>query len=290
MESFNIKLATPKQVSFREYDEHYRYTDIELNARFVMSVDVSDFDGGKYKDASEVITAVKSDPQELLQKCMRRLPDGKSVVMGFKTLIPDALDVALSDMGITAKSQICGFFLSGESEKEYHEKMLHERPWSEGECGTTDSADPAYPDAQEDESERTARESGYYKVFFQGYGANNFSSDQKFYAPGNNVEVIYSNVISDTRYEFYVTVRDFNVKYDDRNFYRITFVMPDHDVEISHTTQDLRMYNSVNDNYNGFTGMMLQNFEKQPDEWFCTECGHKNKGGNFCPECGTKKL
>ena len=35
------------------------------------------------------------------------------------------------------------------------------------------------------------------------------------------------------------------------------------------------------------TGMMQAGL--QPDEWFCTECGHKNKGGKFCPECGTRK-
>ena len=125
-------------------------------------------------------------------------------------------------------------------------------------------------------------------VIYKNYGMVGFSSKKKFYAPGADVEVIFYGIMTDTSYTFNVTVKDFDVKYDDRNFYRITFVMPEHDVEISCSTQSYMMYHG-NDNNTGMLGMMQPNFEKQPDEWFCSECGHKNKGGKFCPECGSKK-
>ena len=119
-----------------------------------------------------------------------------------------------------------------------------------------------------------------------------FSSEKKFYIPGDNVEVIYKGIMSDTNYTFNVTVRDFDVKYDDGNFFRITFVMPAHDVEISCGMQEMRMYNTardigtVGDCNTGFMGIMQQSFELQPGEWVCSNCGHKNTGGKFCAECG----
>ena len=106
MEPFNIKISTPKQINFREFDEHYRYTDIDLEAMFAMSVDIVDFNGEKYREASDVTAEVESDLMGLFQRCMERLPEGESVVKGFETLIPKAMEAVLSDMEITAKTRI----------------------------------------------------------------------------------------------------------------------------------------------------------------------------------------
>lgn len=286
MEPFNTKIGTPKSVYFREYDACYRYTDLDLEARFAMNVDISEYDCEKYKEASEVVAAIKSNPMELFQKCMNRLPEGKSVVKGFETLIPEAMEAVLSDMGITAKTQIFAFKLTEESEKDYREMMRHERSLSESDYNAPDSVDGVCLDAQEAEFERMARESGLYKLIYKNYGVAGFSSEKKFYAPRDSVEVIYRGIMSDTNYTFGVTAKDFDVKYDDRNFFRITFVMPEHDVEISYTAQEMRMYNTQNDNNTGFMGIMQQSLELQPGEWVCGNCGHKNTGGKFCAECG----
>ncbi len=87
-------------------------------------------------------------------------------------------------------------------------------------------------EAEEAEQEKTAREAGCYKVIYQNYGAVEVRSEKKFYAPGDNVEVVYIGIISDAQYDFKVTVEDFNVRYDEQDNCRITFVMPDHDVEV----------------------------------------------------------
>ncbi len=204
MESFSFKIGTPKPVYFREYDLNYKVTDVDLEARIAMNVEVTDFDGEKYKDASEAEAAVKADKEELFQRSM-----------------------------------------------------------------------------------------------FSG-----FSSEKIYYAPGEDVEVIYSGLMTDTSYTFYVTVKDHKVKYDDRNFYRISFVMPNHDVEVTCGIQSVMTCNYGADRNVGMMGLgamqpEMQSVEKepmpklftpkQPDEWFCTECGQKNKGGEFCRECGTKK-
>ena len=242
-ESFNLKIGTPKPVNFREFDENYKCTDLDLEVRFAMNVDVSGYDGDRYKDASDVIAEVKSDPMGLFQRCMDRLPEGKSVVKGFETLIPEAMEAELSDMGITAKTQIFAFKLTDESEKDYREMMQLEKVMSESGSHAPDSVDGVCLDAQEAEFERLARESGLYKVKYENNGVEGFSSAKKFYAPGDNVEVIYKGIMSDTSYTFSVTVRDYDVRYDDRNFFSITFVMPEHDVEISYKSESMRMYN-----------------------------------------------
>ncbi len=95
--------------------------------------------------------------------------------------------------------------------------------------------------------------------------------------------------MTDTSYTFYVTAKDHKVKYDDRGFYVITFVMPDHDVKVSCGTESVMTCNTGSGNMIGFMGMMGPNAGRQPDEWFCSECGHKNKGGKFCSECGTRR-
>lgn len=131
MEPFNIKISTPKQINFREFDEHYRYTDIDLEAMFAMSVDIVDFNGEKYREASDVTAEVESDLMGLFQRCMERLPEGESVVKGFETLIPKAMEAVLSDMEITAKTRIFDFKLTEESEKDYREMMRLENSFSE---------------------------------------------------------------------------------------------------------------------------------------------------------------
>ncbi len=301
MEPLNFKIGTPKPVYFREYDFAYKTTDLDLDVRIAMSVEVTDFDSERYKDASEVYDAVKADQLGLFQECMKQLPEGKSAVKGYTTLVPEAMSKVLSEMGITAKTEVFSFALTEDSQKEYRESMEIERMMAKKDDNGWDHLNFTAVEGKEAEEEKKAREAGLYKVIYQKRSFAGFSSEKIYYAPGEKVEVIYSGLMTDTSYTFYVTVKDHEVKYDDRNFYRITFVMPEHDVEVSCGIQSIMMYN--NNNNPGPIGMMgidpLKKMReeqekqfasaKQPDEWFCTECGHKNKGGKFCRECGTKK-
>lgn len=120
MEPISFKIGTPKPICFREYDLAYKATDLDLDARIAMSVEVTEFDGEKYKEASEVLDAVKADQLGLFQNCMQRLPEGKSVVKGYATLIPEAMSEELSQMGITAKTEVGSFALTEESKNDYH--------------------------------------------------------------------------------------------------------------------------------------------------------------------------
>ena len=295
MEAFSFKIGTPKPVYFREYDLAYKATDLYLEARAAMSVEVTEFDSEKYKESSEVIEAVKADQLGLFQNCMQLLPEGKSVVKGYAALIPEAMSVELSQMGITAKTEVLNFALTEDSQNEYNKCMEIERMMApKDDCGDTTAVE-----GKEAEEEERAREAGLYKVIFQRGMISGFSSEKTYYAPGEEVEVIYYGLMTDTSYTFYVTTKDHKVIYDDRNFYRITFVMPEHDVELSCGIQSIMTYNNNSGPISMMGGDALKEMReeqekqaasaKQPDEWFCTECGHKNKGGKYCRECGTKK-
>ncbi len=304
MESYSFKIGTPKPVYFREYDLNYKVTDVDLEARIAMNVEVTDFDGEKYKDASEAEAAVKADKEELFQRCMHRLPEGRSVVKEYKDLISGAMSEELSEMGITAKTEVFSFVLTEDSDNDYREAMSLERMMAEKQDCGWDQMNHTAIDEKEAEEEKKAREAGLFKVVFQRGMFSGFSSEKIYYAPGEDVEVIYSGLMTDTSYTFYVTAKDHKVKYDDRNFYRISFVMPNHDVEVTCGIQSVMTCNYGADRNVGMMGLgamqpEMQSVEKepmpklftpkQPDEWFCTECGQKNKGGKFCRECGTKK-
>ncbi len=291
----SMKIGTPKPVFFRECDENYSCTDIDLEARIAMNIEITDYDSGRYDNSSGAVAAIKSDPIELFQRCMKRLPELKSVVKGFSTLIPYAMEEELSELGITAKTQLINFALTEESEKEYRDMMALERARNERNDNGWDQINPTALDAKEAEEERKAREAGQYKVKYKSFAFAGFSSEKKYYAPGENVEVKYRGIMSDTRYTFYVTAKGHKVEYDDRNFYRITFVMPEHDVDVSCGIESVMTCNNQTNNNPGLMGAMVPDpitkikQIKQPGEWFCTECGQKNKDGKFCRNCGAKR-
>ena len=58
-------------------------------------------------------------------------------------------------------------------------------------------------------------------------------------AKGDTVIVCYEGIASDTRYEFYLDGERLNTHYDHEHGYIISFVMPDHNVKLSFTKQNL---------------------------------------------------
>ncbi len=58
-------------------------------------------------------------------------------------------------------------------------------------------------------------------------------------AKGDTVTICFEAVASDTRYEFYLDGERLNHRYDHEHGYIISFLMPDHDVTLSYTKQNL---------------------------------------------------
>ena len=112
------------------------------------------------------------------------------------------------------------------------------------------------------------------------------------YEPGESVEVIFNAVMTDTSYTFKVNVDDYKVDRSNGSIVYISFIMPEHDVEVTYTCQNVMMYHP---DTNGLPGMMgyMGNKESTEDvnmgileEWICPVCNSSNRG-RFCTECGT---
>ena len=70
-----------------------------------------------------------------------------------------------------------------------------------------------------------------------------FENVKKSYAPGDKVEVYFSLIASDTDYSFYLdNERISNYEYSDKKGYIISFVMPDHDVELTFESKNSMEY------------------------------------------------
>ena len=63
--------------------------------------------------------------------------------------------------------------------------------------------------------------------------AEGFDNVKKGYAEGEEVEIYFSNIGTDTDYRFFVDGTKYNASYDNAKGYVIKFTMPDHDVEVS---------------------------------------------------------
>ena len=78
-----------------------------------------------------------------------------------------------------------------------------------------------------------------YAESSHGFG---FASEKKEYETGENVVVIYNAVMTDTSYSFDINADD--VKIDYGSVIRITFTMPDHDVDIKCQSRYVMGYRS----------------------------------------------
>lgn len=155
----DIKFGTVRPVSFREYDESYRYTDLNLVAKIAGIVHVSDYDKERYKDDEEVSKAVKSGAVDMMQTALDGMPAGRSILKSDKSELCGLISADLKKAGITA------------------------------------------------------------------------ASEKRYYLPGEDVEVIYKGLFRDARYFFFADAEGYNVRCEG-SVAKITFVMPDHDVDV----------------------------------------------------------
>lgn len=123
-----------------------------------------------------------------------------------------------------------------------------------------------------------------YCLKWDDQGGFGFASKKNEYAEGEHVEVIFNAIMTDVSYTFHVNVDDFRVTNNGSIAY-ITFIMPDHDVELSYTCKNVMMYapNIITD------GMRSTAYiENNTGSWICPACNAKNTA-RFCYECGTPR-
>ncbi len=73
-------------------------------------------------------------------------------------------------------------------------------------------------------------------------GKFGFTNAKDSYPVGRRVELYYDLIATDTDYSFYVDGADYDVRYDDKKGYVISFVMPDHDVIVGVTSRNTMEY------------------------------------------------
>ena len=74
-----------------------------------------------------------------------------------------------------------------------------------------------------------------YKVDFGGQQSA-YDNAKKSYRAGEQVELHFKYIATDTDYHFYLDGEELNYSYDDQHGFVIRFIMPDHDVRLSYKT------------------------------------------------------
>ncbi|MBO4680248.1 MAG: hypothetical protein J5626_11340 [Lachnospiraceae bacterium] len=284
---FVVKFGTPRPVIFREYQEiGNQVLDVDLEARFAGKCEVSEYDKSRYANDEEVSMFIKSNCTDMLEKCLKNWPEGKSVMRSHFFGLDGLLNDEFKNCGITSKTEIVVKSLTSDSETLYKDcvKTLTVLPTDYGWDHVNFDAVPTRPE-------------GTYSVspMFLGY---KYKEDRVYYKPGEHVEVEYWAVATDTSYSVDVNAPDLKVEYG--SVIRISFTMPEHDVNISIGARSVMTPGPIciDTAMKGFEGMGLGKVTVSSDttpkvaqivsdgsEWTCPLCGSKNTG-RFCPECG----
>ena len=292
MEAFETKFGTPEKLRFREFDKNYYRTDIDLEARAYGTCEITEYDKNLYSGQEEVIYAIKSNCVRLLQACLDEWPEGESVMKNVDKKLSGMYDAKLSEIGITAKTNVVGFNLTADSDELYKQAMKIENEYIKG-GGMIDGWDHVNFDGMG--KKVPERQPGYYRLLGVNENMFGFTSERIDYLPGEHVTVMYHAIMTDTSYKFIVDAPDSKVDYmNGGGSVKIDFTMPEHDVVISCETRNTMMYDPGNiGGFPPFPGMMVNALSESKDDktegWVCKICGAKNPACRFCPECGSPR-
>lgn len=288
-----VKFGTPKPVKFTIKvrgivkngvpDEE----DIDLEARFAGRCEVSEYDKVRYANDEAVATTIKENGPVIIEKCLNNYPDGKSVMRDHFNELDRMFDMELKNYGITSKTEFFSKTLTEESDSLYRDilnSVMHpqsEYGWDQGIFDTVPKEKPE----------------GFYCVR-AGLGFK-LKEDRAYYKIGEHVEAIFIFVATDTSYDVKVNAPDLKVEYG--SVIKVSFTMPDHDVDITIGGRSVMMnmpnspmddigFMGMGDNMNNRNQADRANETKKPivsdgSEWTCPLCGATNTG-RFCCECG----
>lgn len=271
---FEVKFGTPKPVRFREcWERGGICVDLDLEARFAAKVEVSNYDGSRYDSEDAVTAKIKADGPEMIAKCLKEdWPENTPIVKGLFKGLEGLFDQELERQGIKAHTEFFSKVLTPDSEESY-KTVIDQQTFRDPSARGWDHIcfEAIKPPVQEGKYQ--LRLSDPFLLAKDG---------QLFHAPGEEVEVEFCAVGSDTSYSFEVSAP--NVKYEYGSTIKIQFVMPEHDVTISVGSKPY--------------GPNMDLFEKQLKEsvtmgmmqqgWICLKCNTRNTG-KFCTECGSPK-
>ena len=278
---FEFKLGTPKPVRFRECWQK-EGIDLDLEARFAAKCEVFDFDINKYDSEKALISEIKANAPEMIAKCLNEdWPENTPIVRGFFKGLDGLFDRELERRGIKAHTEFFSKVLTPDSEETYKDAEASIAYRASGEYGWDHVCFDVLKQIPND---------GRYQVRFS-IPFMHAKGGQVFYAPGEQVEVEFGAVASDTRYHFQINAPD--VKYEYGSTIKMTFTMPEHDVMISLEStpygppmdlfeKQLRECATKNMNISEWSS------QKNPQEWRCLKCNARNTG-KFCTECGSPK-
>ena len=281
-----VKFGTVRPVSFREFDENYKYTDLVVDARMAGIVFVSDYDRERYKDDDAVTAFIKSNATDIMQKSLDDMPAGKSIVKSDKSGVADQFAAELLKTGITARAEIKLFSLLPESEEKLGNLFKFEL-MAEKSTIKPYGIIPGEADADAE------REPGTFKVNFgPSVLSSGFSSEKRYYAPGENVEVFCKGIPGDTKCFFFANAESYKVHFENGSQAKIIFVMPEHDVDVLVTMEKQRfgpIPYEKRESPEGFMNLAVNTAQKESEdagEWLCVYCGTANNHSQFCTECG----
>ncbi len=284
-----VKFGTPKPIPFTESVKGggNAVVDIDLEARFAAKCAVSAYDTSRYADDEAVIAAIKENGPAIIGKCLENYPEGRPRVRNHFSELDRLFDEELDNYGITAKTEFFSKALTEESESSYKDilKSIMSLPtdcgWDHGMFDTVPKDKPE----------------GFYCVR-AGLGFK-LKDDRAYYMPGEHVEAVFVFVATDTSYDVEVDAPDLKVEYG--SVIKVSFTMPDHDVDIRLGCRSVMMNKPFTpmsgvgmmgmvDNMNNGNKPDRANVTDKPlvsdrSEWICPLCGGKNTG-KFCCECG----
>lgn len=126
MANINVNFGDPAPIEFREYDEKHPEIDLDLEVRFAGNTAVSVYDRSLYGSDEEVASKVRETALSCLPELIRSWPEGRSFWNNTtRSVLEKHLDERLSELGISAKTDLFSLALTSESRELYDAAVKH---------------------------------------------------------------------------------------------------------------------------------------------------------------------